>query len=601
VTAKFILACTLALAPLAAAHPAEAQRAANAALIPAQLDAEQRAGYRSVFQSIRDQKWQDAQIQLDSMKPGPLHAMARAEMLTAKGSPKADLDPLMKLLSEAPELPQAQQIATMASSRGGVGLPPLPEARRLSWIDGAPSRSRAKSIPTDMSTAELAIKMQPFIKADDGPSAQALLEATPGLSSDALTQWQQKVSWMYFLRGDDNNARAMAAKASAGFGDWAVQGDWVGALAAWRQHDCNAAARGFQTVAARATDIELRAAGLYWASRADMQCGRFDLVEGRLKNAAQYRETFYGLLARQTLAIQDPPTRPMDSVMASDWQTLARRPNIRVAAALVEIGETALADEVIKQQARIGDPSEFPALVRFTSALNLPGTLVWLSHNGPVGATPPVEARFPAPNWTPDGGWRVDKALVFAHTLQESRFRTDVVSPAGAYGLMQVRPGAATDIARKQGRSFDRSALSRPGTNMEVGQSYLEQLRDQPCTGGLLPKVIAAYNAGPVPVEAWNAQARDGGDPLLYIESIPFWETRFYVTTVLRNYWMYEGETGKTASPSRAALAQGLWPRFPGMPGAPAVRLSSSVPSYNAQPISAQNANTQPVSVASAN
>jgi soluble lytic murein transglycosylase-like protein len=601
VTAKFILACTLALAPFAAAHTAEAQRSASATLIPAQLDAEQRAGYRSVFQSIRDQRWQDAQIQLDSMKPGPLHAMARAEMLTAKGSPKADLDPLMKLLSEAPELPQAQQIATMASSRGGVGLPPLPETRRLSWIDGAPSRSRVKSIPTDMSTAELAIKMQPFIKADDGPSAQALLEATPGLSSDALTQWQQKVSWMYFLRGDDNNARAMAAKASAGFGDWAVQGDWVGALAAWRQHDCNAAARGFQTVAARATDIELRAAGLYWASRADMQCGRFDLVEGRLKNAAQYRETFYGLLARQTLDIQDPPTRPADTVMAGDWQTLARRPNIRVAAALVEIGETTLADEVIKQQARIGDPSEFPALVRFTSALSLPGTLVWLSHNGPVGATPPVEARFPAPNWTPDGGWRVDKALVFAHTLQESRFRTDVVSPAGAYGLMQVRPGAATDIARKQGRTFDRSALSRPGTNMEVGQSYLEQLRDQPCTGGLLPKVIAAYNAGPVPVEAWNAQARDGGDPLLYIESIPFWETRFYVTTVLRNYWIYEGETGKTGSPSRAALAQGMWPRFPGMPGASAVRLSSSVPSYGGQPISAQNANTQPVSVASAN
>ena len=603
-TAKFILACTLALAPIGVAHAADSARVAAAAVIPAQLDAEQRAGYRGVFQSIRDQKWLDAQLQLDSMKPGPLHAIARAEMLTAKGSPKADLDPLMKILSEAPELPQAQQILTMASSRGGVGLPSLPEARRLSWIDGAPARSRAKAIPTDMSTAELAIRMQPFIKADDGPSAQALLEATPGLSSDALTQWQQKVSWMYYLRGDDNNARAMAAKASAGFGDWAVQGDWVGALAAWRQHDCNAAARGFQTVAARATDIELRAAGLYWASRADTQCGRFDLVEGRLKNAAQYRETFYGLLARQALGIQDAPTRPIDMVMAGDWQSLSHRPNIRVAAALVEIGETTLADEVIRQQARIGDPSEFPALVRFTSALSLPGTLVWLSHNGPVGATPPVEARYPAPNWTPDGGWRVDKALVFAHTLQESRFRTDVVSPAGAYGLMQVRPGAATDIARKQGRTFDRSALSRPGTNMEVGQSYLEQLRDQPCTGGLLPKVIAAYNAGPVPVELWNAQARDGGDPLLYIESIPFWETRGYVTTVLRNYWMYEGETGKTGSPSRAALAQGLWPRFPGMPGASAVRLSSTVPSYqnySVQPISAQTVQAQPISVASAN
>ncbi len=112
--------------------------------------------------------------------------------------------------------------------------------------------------------------------------------------------------------------------------------------------------------------------------------------------------------------------------------------------------------------------------------------------------------------------------------------------------------------------------------------------------------MIAAYNAGPVPVEAWNAQERDGGDPLLYIESIPFWETRGYVTTVLRNYWMYEGQTGKTSSPSRAALAQGLWPRFPGLPGASAVRLVTAVPNYVA-PVSAQNVRAEPVSVASAN
>jgi len=598
VTSKIALAFLLALAPLGAAHAADAQRVGSSVrAVPDQLDAEQRAGYRAVFKSIRDQKWLDAQIQLDSMKPGPLHALARAELLTAKGSPKAELDPLMKLLSEAPELPQAQQIAVLASSRGAVGLPPLPEARKLTWIDGAPARLRAKSIKSDMVAGELAIRMQPFVKADDGVSAQALLESMQGLSPDALTEWQQKVAWMYFLAGDDNNARTMAIKAAAGTGDWAVQGEWVAALAAWRQRDCAAAGQSFTKVAARANDIELRAAGLYWASRADMQCGRPDLVEGRLKSAAQYRETFYGLLARQTLGIRDPASKPADAMLANDWQTLARRPNIRVAAALVEIGENGLADEVIRQQARIGDASEFPALVRLTGALNLPSTLVWLSHNGPVGANPPVEARFPAPNWTPDGGWRVDKALVFAHTLQESRFRTDVVSPAGAYGLMQVRPGAATDIARKQGRNFDRSALSNPGTNMEVGQSYLEQLRDQPCTGGLLPKVIAAYNAGPLPVEAWNAQARDGGDPLLYIESIPYWETRGYVITVLRNYWMYEGQTGKTASPSRVALSQGLWPRFPGMPGASAVRLTSSA----VNPGTAFSSASVPGSISSAN
>ncbi len=53
-------------------------------------------------------------------------------------------------------------------------------------------------------------------------------------------------------------------------------------------------------------------------------------------------------------------------------------------------------------------------------------------------------------------------------------------------------------------------------------------------TGGLLPKVIAAYNAGPGSVQKWNATVRDNGDPLLFIESIPFRETRHYVEVVLQ-------------------------------------------------------------------
>ena len=359
-------------AQAAAESPASVEASPRPAL-PPQLDAEQRAGYRAVFASIRDQKWQDAQLQLAAMKPGPLHAIVRAELLTAKGSPKADLDPLMKLLADAPELPQAKQIASMAASRGGVGLPPLPEARALTWIDGAPARKRAKSLVAgDMTAAELAIKMQPLIKADNGAEAQALLEATPGLTSDSLTEWQRKIAWMYFLAGDDNNARAMAAKAAAGYGDFAVEAVWVGALAAWRQHDCAAAGAAFESVAARARDTELRAAGLFWAARADMQCGRPDRIENRLKNAAQYRETFYGLLARQSLGIKEAATHTVASSVTRDWQALERRPNIRVAAALVEIGENDLADEVLKQQARIGDPAEFPALVRLTAALDLP-------------------------------------------------------------------------------------------------------------------------------------------------------------------------------------------------------------------------------------
>ena len=558
-------------------------KAGKADGVPAQLDAGQRDGYRSVFQAIRDGRWQDAQLALDGMKPGPLHAIARAELFTAHGSPKVEAEQLVGLLGEAPELPEAEQIARMARSRGAADLPQLPVAQRLTWTDGAPVRARAKSVKSDEIAANLALQMQPYIKDDQGAPAQALLESTDGLSPDAQIEWQQRIGWIYYLQGDDANARAMEAKAASGTGDWAVQGRWVGALAAWRQNDCEAADKGFEDVAARAGDTELRAAGLYWAARADMACGRPDRVEARLKNAGQYRETFYGLLARQALGIRDPREKTGDRFVAGDWQALQHRPNIRVAAALTEIGEDQLAEQVIRRQAQIGDPAEYAPLVRLAAKLDLPGTTVWLSHNGPVGVTPPVAARYPAPNWTPDGGWRVDKALVFAHTLQESRFRRDVVSPAGAYGLMQIMPALAKGYARDHGVSIDRATLAKPSTNMELGQSYLEKLRDQSCTGGLLPKVIAAYNAGPLPVQLWNALTKDGGDPLLYMESIPYWETRGYVLTVLRNYWMYEAQTGKALSPSRSALAQGMWPRFPGMKGPSAVRL-------NAQPSRAQSA-----------
>jgi len=545
--------------------------------IPAQLDAAQRDGYRQVFASIHAGKWADAQIELDAMKPGPLHAIARAELYTAKGSPRIDRASLVALIAQAPELPEADQLAALAKRRGASDddLPAIPEEQKLSWIPGAPTRVHLRSSGSDAVAAQLAVAMQPYIKDDNGVAAQALLESTSGLNGDALTEWQAKVAWIYYLSGDDTNARLMAAKSASAPSDWGAQANWTIGLAAWRQHDCATAASSFLTVATRATDIDLRAAALYWASRANMMCGRPDLIQSELTSAAQYKETFYGLLARQALGLAPPPPPASDG--GGEWQQLSRLPNAQVAAALVEIGEPELADEVIRHQAAIGDARDYPAMTRLAADLNLPETQLWLAHNGPAGTESSMASRYPTPDWTPDGGWRVDKALVYAHALQESRFRRDVVSPAGAYGLMQIRPAAATDIARAQGRddqTYDRVALTRPSTNIEIGQSYLEQLRDQPATGGLLPKVIAAYNAGPVPVAAWNADARDNADPLLYIESIPYWETRGYVVSVMRNYWMYEAEEGKK-SPSRAALAQDMWPRFPGLKGPEAVRISA--------------------------
>jgi soluble lytic murein transglycosylase-like protein len=85
-------------------------------------------------------------------------------------------------------------------------------------------------------------------------------------------------------------------------------------------------------------------------------------------------------------------------------------------------------------------------------------------------------------------------------------------------------------------------------------------MRTHPATRGQLPKVIASYNAGPLPVGRW--QVNDRGDPLLWIESMPFWETRFYVPAVMRNLWVYQGFAGQPTV-TLNELAQHRWPSFP--------------------------------------
>ena len=119
-------------------------------------------------------------------------------------------------------------------------------------------------------------------------------------------------------------------------------------------------------------------------------------------------------------------------------------------------------------------------------------------------------------------------------------FRRTAVSHAGAVGLMQVLPTTAELVSRNRGVPYSRAVLTNPIYNLEYGQSFIEMMRGNRATAGQLPRVIASYNAGPLPVARWAA-INDKGDPLLWIESIPYWETRYYVPAVLRNMWVYQG------------------------------------------------------------
>ncbi|MBS0254472.1 MAG: lytic transglycosylase domain-containing protein [Proteobacteria bacterium] len=366
-------------------------------------------------------------------------------------------------------------------------------------------------------------------------------------------------------------------------GAWVAEGWWTAGLAAWRVGDCARAGDAFATAANATQNAELAAAALYWQARAAVRCRHPNLAAEPLKAAAARDETLYGMLAAEQLGLHLPPSHAQPDFTSADWQALRDLGNVRTVVALAEIGEDGLADDVLRHQARIGDPALYPPLARLARDLGLPGTQLWMASNVPGGAAPLPAGRYPTPKWTPANGWQVDPALVYAHTLQESLFRTRAVSPAGARGLMQIMPAAARDHAAEVGVTGNAADLARPEVNLAFGQNHLAMLRAAPGTQGLLPKVVAAYNAGLQPVTRWNSQIRDQGDPLLWIESVPYWETRGYVAAVLRNYWMYERQAGGV-SESRVALAQGAWPEFPGLGAARALRVGPNRVSWVESP-----------------
>jgi soluble lytic murein transglycosylase-like protein len=268
------------------------------------------------------------------------------------------------------------------------------------------------------------------------------------------------------------------------------------------------------------------------------------------------------MLAAEQLGLALPGRLSHAAFGDDDWRRVGGHDNVRVAIALAEIGRDKLASEVLLHQAHIGDPGDYDALSRLARDLGLPSTQLYMAYNAPSGGAADPSALYPAPKWVPVTGWRVDPALAYAHTLQESNFRAEAVSPARAQGLMQITPITVREHAPRLGMSASQVDIFDPAVNLAFGQQNLEMLRDSPATGGALPKIMAAYNAGLTPVTRWNYEVHDQGDPLLWMESIPYWETRSYVAIVMKNYWMYERQA-QAVSQSRVSLAQNAWPGFP--------------------------------------
>ena len=352
---------------------------------------------------------------------------------------------------------------------------------------------------------------------------------------------------------------------------------WRAGLSAWRANQKHEAAKYFATMVDHKNELSpwVASAAAYWAYRSYNAIGNKDEASKYLEIAAEHSRSFYGILARKQL------NRPLEldvspvELTDSDVLEMVGDQTIRRVVALSQTGFNELAEKELRVRFPEADDGEKQRLLALAHELGLASIQVSMAKQLGTDGHELDFARYPIPSWQPEGGFKVDPLLIFSLMRQESGFRPSAVSPGGALGLMQLMPQTAS-LMQKQ-MNLDLTPMpsvggnvSEPIVNITLGQNYVQHLLDNNIVDGNLVYLLASYNAGPGRVQEWKARNIGNNDPLLFVESIPFGQTRHYVMQVMTNYWIYS-ELAGTANRSVYAFIKGKWPSYDGYQGPVAV------------------------------
>lgn len=379
-----------------------------------------------------------------------------------------------------------------------------------------------------------------------------------------LDKLRARLAMAYFGDGRYQYALEWAEKALSGSGDKFAMPYWTAGLAAWRLGDMKTALAHFKKVAdhKRATG-GLRAAGAYWVARIHSRERNAAMVNRYLATAAKYPESFYGLMARHHLGMGTGFDWNKPGRNHAEAAELHETPSGKRALALLQASQRKLAEQEIWTLAINSSDHHRRRILAAAAHLGMPdlGMKFSSAHNQSGGRSIDF-AAYPIPPWEPISGFHIDRALILAIARQESKFKVNARSHAGARGVLQLMPATAKSMARKLGISLDPGTLTNDlEANLELGQAYLRYLLQKPEIDGNLLLLLAAWNAGPTNPIAWKQAKLYGDDPLLFIESIPWQETRLFVKNVMANYWIYRHQLRQKPQ-SLHTLADGKWPTY---------------------------------------
>ncbi len=409
-------------------------------------------------------------------------------------------------LARYPDHPDAPALYAALLTRldRGTAPPPAPAVTSLApdpRSGAAPEEDdpAATRLPRN---AGLDRQMGRLAQAGDADVALRLLARVRGLDRLYGGQLRAEIAQALFAQGRDEAALRTAQEAFRQTGGQTGLAGYVAGLAAWRLDRPDVAQPMFEAASHAAfASASLRAGAAFWAGRAHLRNGEPALYRPWLRQAAEARHTFYGLLARRILGGSPPRPTSRDTLGAADGEALMALPGGRRALALIQVGQIGRAEAELRTlwPAVRGDAALSGAVLRVAEAANLTDLAAQLA--GLIETSdgqPHDDARFPMPVLRPAGGFRIDPAMVYALTRLESNFEPNIVSSGGARGLMQLLPLTASYMSGDGGGALALNArrLHDPGTNLALGQTYVQYLAASDVVKGDLIRLLASYNAG---------------------------------------------------------------------------------------------------------
>lgn len=277
----------------------------------------------------------------------------------------------------------------------------------------------------------------------------------------------------------------------------------------------------------------------FWSARAAAENGAPD--QGRAELAAlAVRPTYYGFLAADRLGQPYAICPEQPRVDAAALQSLKRRTDFARALELRRAGlnnwaraEWKLASlrvdaNGLRLAAALALEIDWPEMV--VLALADSGDLDWYEWRFPVAHGDTARRHAAAKN--------LDLSWVMGLMRSESAMAEDALSPAGARGLMQVTPDTARQLSRRHGIPYnDSGQLMQAEYNIQFGTAYLRDLLDKYGNNPVLAS--GAYNAGPRAVDRWMDSPAIG-EAAIWIETLPYFETREYIPRVLAFSSIYD-------------------------------------------------------------